>query len=188
MKLKGGVEEATGCPSGVAATPFLTMPSSCPTELPLRVRTDSWQNPEPSNPLEPEPPDRFLTELNGNKLHLPTTTGCEQLSFTPSLALAPETTQASAPSGYTIDVHVPQNEDPTALATPDLRRAVVSLPAGAVVSPSVANGLQGCSPEQFGLKSLAPAFCPARSQIGTLKITTPWLATAARFAFRQAPA
>ncbi len=39
-------------------------------------------------------------------------TGCEQLSFTPSLSLAPETTQAGAPSGYTIDLHVPQNEDP----------------------------------------------------------------------------
>ncbi|MGD0452464.1 MAG: hypothetical protein ABSB69_02600 [Solirubrobacteraceae bacterium] len=177
VTVEGGVEKATSCPSGAAATPFLTMPSSCPTKLPVRIRTDSWQNPEPSSPLEPEPPGRFLTELNGNKLHLLATTGCEQLSFTPSLALAPETTQAGAPSGYTIDVHVPQNEDPTALATPDLRRAVVSLPAGAVISPSVANGLQGCSPEQFGLRSLASASCPPQSQIGTVKITTPLLSS-----------
>ncbi|MGO9322287.1 MAG: hypothetical protein ACLQBY_16010 [Solirubrobacteraceae bacterium] len=167
VKVEAGVEAATGCPSGVASTPFLTLPSSCSAKLSVSVRTDSWQNPEQPNPMEPELP-----------IHEPPAiTGCERLSFSPSLALAPETTQAGAPSGYTIDVHVPQNEDPAALATPGLRDAVVSLPVGAVVSPSVANGLQGCSREQFGLGSLAPASCPARSQIGAVKITTPWLSS-----------
>ncbi len=165
VEVEGGVEKQTGCPSGIAAKPFLTLPSSCGGGLSVRARGDSWQSPEP----EPRP---ILSE----GLHMPST-GCEQLSFTPSLALAPETTQAGAPSGYTIDVHVPQNEDPTALATPDLRKAVVSLPAGVVVSPSVANGLQGCSEEQFQLRSLTTATCPARSRIGTVKIATPLLSS-----------
>ncbi len=137
-KVEGGVEEQISCPSGIAAKPYLTLPSRCQAgALPVGVETDSWENPGP-------PFESRSAELAGGAI-----TGCEQLSFTPSLALAPETTQAGAPSGYAVEVHVPQNEDPTALATPDLRRAVVSLPAGVVLSPSVANGLQDCSEEQF---------------------------------------
>jgi hypothetical protein len=170
VKVEAGVEEAAGCPSDAPATPFLTLPSSCPRSLPVSVRTDSWQNPEQLSPLEPEPPGSFIAEQS-----LPATTGCEQLSFNPSLSLTPEITQANAPSGYTVELHVPQHEAPTALATPDLRTAVVRLPAGIVLSPSVASGLQGCSPEQFGLHSLAAASCPPQSQIGTVEIATPWL-------------
>jgi uncharacterized repeat protein (TIGR01451 family) len=170
VNVEVGVEVAKACPSDAPATPFLTLPSSCPTELPVSVRTDSWQNPEQLSPLEPEPPGSFVKEPS-----LPTTTGCEQLSFNPSLSLTPETTQASTPSGYTVELHVPQNEAPTALATPDLRDAVLHLPAGIVLSPSVANGLQGCSREQFGLHSLAAASCPSQSRIGTVQIATPWL-------------
>jgi uncharacterized repeat protein (TIGR01451 family) len=170
VTVEGGEEEAKGCPSDAPATPFLTLPASCPTELPVGIRTDSWQNPEPLSPLEAELPEPFA---RGQSLP---TTGCEHLSFAPSIALSPETTQASSPSGYTFELHVPQNEDPTALATPDLRDAVVTLPAGVVISPSVANGLQACTPEQFGLHSLEAASCPSASKIGTVKIATPWLA------------
>ncbi len=165
VEVKGAVETQTGCPSGVAAKPFLTLPSACRGEVSVGASGDSWQSPEP----EPR------ATLGSQAVGAPT--GCERLGFTPTLALAPETTQAGAPSGYTIDVHVPQNEDPTALATPDLRRAVVRLPAGVVVSPSVANGLQGCSDAQFQLRSLTSASCPARSQIGTVKIATPLLSS-----------
>jgi uncharacterized repeat protein (TIGR01451 family) len=164
--VEGGVEKQVSCPSGIAARPFLTLPSRCQANaLPVAVETDSWEHPGP-------PFQSLSAELAGDAI-----TGCEQLSFTPSIALAPETTQAGAPSGYTVEVHVPQNEDPTALATPDLRRAVVSLPAGVVLSPSVANGLEGCSEEQFALKSLVAASCPTRSQIGTVKIVTPVLSS-----------
>jgi uncharacterized repeat protein (TIGR01451 family) len=165
-KVEGGVEQQISCPSGIAAKPFLTLPSRCQASaLSVGVETDSWERPGP-------PFESLSAELAGQAF-----TGCEQLSFTPSLALAPETTQAGAPSGYTIDVHVPQNEDPTALATPDLRKAVVSLPAGVVLSPSVANGLQDCSEEQFAANSLTAASCPSRSQIGTVKILTPILSS-----------
>ncbi len=172
VEFVGGVEEQTRCPSDVAAKPFLTLPTSCTgAALPVSVRSDSWQSPEAPNPLEPESPGRFQPEQP-----LPALGGCEQLSFNPFLSLTPETITAGAPSGYTIELHVPQNEAPTALATPDLRDAVVRLPAGVVLSPSVANGLQGCSQEQFGMHSLAPASCPPQAQIGTVEITTPWLA------------
>jgi uncharacterized repeat protein (TIGR01451 family) len=173
VEVSGGVETQKRCPSDSPARPFLTLPTSCAGgELPVVVRRDSWQNPEPPSPSEPELPGVFERELR-----LPAITGCEKLSFAPSLALAPETTQAGSPSGYTVSVHVPQNESPTALATPDLRDATVSMPAGVVLSPSVASGLQACAPAQFALHSLAPATCPPQAQIGTVKIVTPLLSS-----------
>ncbi|MCW3020293.1 MAG: hypothetical protein JWN10_2601, partial [Solirubrobacterales bacterium] len=166
VEVTSGVEKQTRCPSDAPAKPFLTLPSSCGASgLLVPATGDSWQTPL-------EQPLPRLREVS-----LPPITGCEHLSFTPSLTLAPETTEAGAPSGYTVAVHVPQNESPTALATPDLRNATVSLPAGVVLSPSVANGLQACSPAQFGVHSLAAATCPPQAQIGTVKIATPLLSS-----------
>jgi hypothetical protein len=166
IEFVNGLEEQKGCPSDAPVKPFLTLPSSCGSgELPVLATGDSWQSPQ----AQPLP---LLREAL-----LPAITGCERLSFNPSLTLAPETTQADAPSGYTVALHVPQSEEPSGLATPDLRNATVSLPAGIVLSPSVADGLQACAPEQFAAKSLAPSACPQRSQIGTAKISTPLLSS-----------
>jgi|HubBroStandDraft_2_1064218.scaffolds.fasta_scaffold00732_5 hypothetical protein len=159
VKFEGEVETVKRCPSDAPAKPFLTLPSRCQPQQPFAIATDSWEDPGEFQTFTPEP------EI--------TTTGCEQLVFNPSLTLTPETFQADTPSGYTVELHVPQNEAPGALATPDLRNAVVSLPEGVVLSPSAANGLQGCPQEQFELHVLAAASCPPQSQIGTVKIATP---------------
>jgi uncharacterized repeat protein (TIGR01451 family) len=164
VTFKGGLEVREGCSSDAPAVPFLTLPSKCQAEpLEVPVLTDSWENPGQflSPPLKP--------------IAAASITGCEALAFTPSLSVTPETTRAGAPSGYTIDVHVSQNEDPEGSSMPDLRKVVVSLPPGTVISPSGTQGVQGCTPEQFGLHSLATASCPPQSQIGTAKISTPWL-------------
>jgi uncharacterized repeat protein (TIGR01451 family) len=169
----GATDVETRCPSGVAAKPFLTLPSTCPgTELPVSARADSWQEPEPQPSLQEPELDDFLPENS-----LPALTGCEHLAFDPSLTVQPEMTQAGEPSGYTFDVHVPQNEDPTGLATPDLRSVSVTLPPGVVLSPSSGNGLQACSDEQFGLHELPPASCPSGSSIGSVQILTPALSS-----------
>jgi len=173
VSTNGGIEKAIGCPSDVAAKPFLTLPSACQTgKLAAEAHADSWEEPSPP-PMRSSSLEAVVAEA---------LTGCEALSFAPSLSLAPETLQAGAPSGYTLDVHVPQNEEPNGLATPDLRTAVVSLPQGVVLSPSVANGLEACSQEQFQTSSLelsssVPAACPTRSQIGSVKIATPLLSS-----------
>jgi hypothetical protein len=71
------------------------------------------------------------------------------------------------------------------LATADLRDAVVKLPRGLTVNPSSAAGLQGCTPEQFGLEepfdaspihtTAGPAQCPDAAKIGSVEINTPLL-------------
>jgi hypothetical protein len=165
----------SGCASNAPLRPFLRLPTSCPAEgVPgISLLSDSWQSPGRRD--ENESADLSDPNWASIRSSLPSLTGCKQLSFAPSIAVAPEITQAEAPSGYTVDLRVPQTSDPNVLATPDLKRAVVALPAGTIVSPSAAGGLEGCSDEQFALRSRSPANCAGASQVGRLKISTPLL-------------
>ena len=104
---------------------------------------------------------------------LPAPTGCDALSISPSLSVAPGTSQADSPSSYTVNVHVPQNDDPDSPATPPLRRVQVTLPDGVALSPPVGDGVAGCTDDQLGPTSDAPAACPDASKIGTVSIATP---------------
>jgi uncharacterized repeat protein (TIGR01451 family) len=159
----GECDGPDGCHSGVGARPFLTLPTSCGgSPQAVTMQSDSWQG-ETAAPITSK---------------LPAQTGCGSLSFDPSLTAQPETSQAATPSGYTFDLRVPQNEDPSGLATPNLRKAVVTLPAGTVVSPSAANGLVGCpqeGSEGVNLHSSGAVECPNASKIGTVEVETPLL-------------
>jgi hypothetical protein len=148
--------------AGVPPAPFMINPNDCAAGAPSgSLSVDSWQN-----------PGEFVTQTAA----LPAPTGCERLQGSPSIAVTPETTQASSPSGYDVDLKVPQNLDPYALMTPDLRNVVLTLPLGTVISPSVANGLAACSQEQFGLNTPSQVTCPDAAKIGTVEVTTPLLA------------
>ncbi len=170
-----------GGPGGGARTAFLSLPTACAGDpltadlppLAVAMAVDSWQ--EPGGLDESGLPD--LTDGHWHSLEapLPEPEGCDALTFTPSITVAPANLQAGAPAGYTVDLHVPQPEEGTQLATPDLENAVVALPAGTIVSPASANGLEGCSEEQFDVRSQGEAACPAGSQIGTVKVKTPLL-------------
>ena len=73
--------------------------------------------------------------------------GCNQLPFHASISATPDVSEASKPSGLTVDVHVPQAEALTAegLAPTELRNITVQLPAGVHLNPSASDGLQACS-------------------------------------------
>ncbi len=150
--------------------PFLTLPTSCPSELTalvseelsLSARADSWQEPEVWTPTILSAP-------------LAAMTGCQKLSFTPSIEVRPETTVAETPTGVSIALKIPQVEALGSLAEANLREAVVTLPGNLVVSPSAVSGLEGCSEAQIGLSSPAPAACPEASKVGTVQARTPLL-------------
>ncbi len=162
-QLVGEELRLTDCHSSAPPAAFLTLPGACSAEpQPVLLRTDSWQNPEPLAPF---------TEVGA----LPGMSGCGELPFAPRLVVTPGSTAPGAPSGYDVGLHVPQDEEPTGLATPDIRRAVVTLPAGTVPSPAAASGLQACSDGQFGRHSLTASTCPPASQIGTVTVRTPLL-------------
>jgi len=170
----GQIEDVTfgGLDEDAPTTPFLRNPTSCGESLPIDFGADSWLAPGVSANGEPPP--------------FPTPSGCELLAplFTPTLQVSPETALAGAPAGYAVSLSVPQIESPQTLATPDLKNATVTLPAGTVASPSAASGLQACSDAQFGIIEVNPgiaipsttaAACPPASQIGTVRIKTPLL-------------
>lgn len=174
-----GFRKASGCPSGIVARPFLTLPTSCQgSPLAIEAEGDSWA--QPGTFIAPSP--AMIGPL----------VGCEALALDPTLTVAPESAQAASPSGYTVELHVPQNEEPGADATADARKVAITLPPGTVASPSAATGLQACTDDpsqppgspgdQFGLlpsggHSSEPASCPPASQIGTVTVHTPLLSS-----------
>lgn len=141
--------------------PFLSAPSQCGPPLTTTISATSWQDPNSFAEASYTPAAGF--------------TGCDQLEFAPSIAVAPESRAAGQPSAYAVDLSVPQSDDPDGLATPNLQDAVVRLPEGVALSPSVASGLQACSDRQLALDSTEAEDCPDASRIGTVQIDTPVL-------------
>jgi hypothetical protein len=152
-----------GFEAGVPATPLMTSPTRCGEPLTTTIEMDSWQHPG-------EFKKATATTATG-------LAGCEALHFAPVLEVHPETTQAGSPTGVTVDLSVPQNENPVGLATPTLKNAVVTLPQGMSISPSLANGLGACTDEQLGIGTTKLDECPENAKIGEVTIDTPLLST-----------
>jgi hypothetical protein len=152
-------------------TPFLSLPTSCTSELTLRAAADSWRSPGVFHERSGQ-----VIDADGNPTGV---AGCNALEFSPTLKARPTTNVADSPSGLSADLHIPQSNDLGTLATAHLRKAVVTLPEGLVLNPSGANGLAGCSSAQIGIDPQsgladgnAPA-CPDASKIGSVEVDTP---------------
>jgi hypothetical protein len=156
-KESGGQTPTFGCGGGLLR-PFIENPTDCSTTPLTALFVDTYQQPEV-----------FAEALATS----PTPTDCSQVPFAPSISLAPDVTQAGAPTGLAVDLTVPQSEAPNGRGTSELKQAVVTLPQGMTISPSAASKeLQGCTDAQFGAGSDAPAHCPVASQIGSDEVET----------------
>jgi hypothetical protein len=166
---------------GPAAPPMFTNGANCNGQPQVtNVYIDSWQAPGSYN-ADGTP---NLSDPNWLKAstETPPLTGCAELEglFAPMIEAKPESTRADSPTGFDVNIKVPQPEDFETLATPPLRDAVVTLPEGMNVNPSSANGLEGCSLAQVGMSaSGAPDAsapnCPDGSKIGTVELESPAL-------------
>jgi len=152
-------------PGGIALSenpvPFLVNPTECtsePVEAEL-ANVESWEG------------DKAETVFAS----VGAFTGCESLKFVPTISVAPEQTQATSPTGYEVNLRVPQTEGAEGLATADLKEATVRMPVGVVLSPSAATGLESCSEAQIGLHTEQPVECPDASKLGTVSVITPAL-------------
>jgi hypothetical protein len=154
--------------TGETRSALLTNPQQCGEALAARMSADPWTSPGAFVFSGPVPMGVFA--------------GCDQLEFEPTFSMLADNLEAGVPSGYTLELRVPQNDEPSGLATPDVKSVKLKLPAGVVVSPSTASGLAACSSSQFygdqhGTQEPAPpAGCPRASQIGTAEAETPALA------------
>jgi hypothetical protein len=108
-------------------------------------------------------------------VHGPAITGCDAVPFAPSIEVRPESPVAGQPSGYAVDIVVPQDDAADRLATAHLKDATVVLPQGVAISPPVADGLQTCADAQLGLDSRDRETCPLASKIGSVTLETPLL-------------
>ncbi len=170
--------------------PLLTDPSDCVGgPLPATLEVDTWQDPGQYDTAE--------ADVYSNL------TGCDALRFEPTLDVRPETTQADDPAGYELQIRLPQVQAPSIPATPELKQAIITLPAGVSLSPAAADGLVACAatgPEGInigsddtgsagqdlgdpeaselgpdGLYHPAPGRCPRAATVGTVEINTPLL-------------
>jgi len=105
-------------------------------------------------------------------------TGCDKEPFAPTISVTPSTTQRDTPDGLAVDLHVPQDQTPSHIATSHVENATVTLPAGLTLNPAAAGGLEACTDAQFKAQTNEALSCPAASQAGTAEITTPVLGTA----------
>jgi hypothetical protein len=137
------VEKTCPASSKPEETPFLTLPTSCATNLQTEpvvfgLESDSWA--DPGGFLTAED---IWTGENGDRLGFE---GCGQLSFEPTLDATPEEHTASTPTGLDVEVKVPDAGllDPEGSSPADIRDTTVTLPAGVELSPAAATGLVGC--------------------------------------------
>ena len=155
--------EETDCSAGSSAAAFVTLPTACAGALDTAstVRANTWQD---------------EAESVSGAASLSQMTGCNRLAFDPALSVVPDTNAADEPSGYRVQLSVPQDESPEGLATAPPENASVTFPAGSSLSLLSLSDASGCGEAQVALDSSEPAMCPNASKIGTVKIGTPLLA------------
>jgi hypothetical protein len=141
--------------------PFLSLPTSCGEPLTSTVVGDSWVR---RPPVELEPLASYA---------LPALSGCNRLSFEPEIEVSPQARQTSSPSGFDVDVHIPQtgaapagepSPNPESTVTSTVRGISVALPAGVAIDPAAAGGLAACSEGLVGFTGFgAPPAPPGGS-------------------------
>jgi hypothetical protein len=100
----------------------------------------------------------------------PSTTGCDQLAFNPSLTAQPTTTQADTSSGLDVDIKVPQTQSPTTPSPSEIRATTITLPEGFSLNPNGSDGKEACTDAQAKLGTRDGAQCPEASKIGTVRL------------------
>jgi hypothetical protein len=141
--------------NGLAGEGYLTMPSNCAGPQVTHLDVHSHEGVSDSA--------LFETAVGAEN--------CENVPFDPGL----ETTVNSAtesPEAATVDVQLPYDPNPANIQTSHLLKAEVTLPRGAGLNPSVANGLAVCTDQQFGKGTNNPIQCPAASKVGTVEVET----------------
>jgi len=168
------------CSSGTGRKAFFRNPTSCaaPGTVKATLAVDSWQHPGDFRTASFAAHAPLGYPFAAPDWGLPLGIDeCEAVPFTPSLVAQPSVgATANSPSGFAFDVTIPQTDDPDLPAgQSDLRKVTVTLPEGLHVSPSSANSLQACTPDQIALRSATEPSCPNGSNLGSVTIDTPLL-------------
>jgi hypothetical protein len=97
----------------------------------------------------------------------PSITGCDKLSFDPSLKATATTGAADTASGLDVSLRVPQTQSPSAPSPSEIRSVEMTLPKGFSFAPNGANGKVACDDSELNFNTEAEAHCPEFAKIGT---------------------
>jgi hypothetical protein len=141
---------------------YLTLPTSCAGPFSFAAGASSWQGGAPAAAADVGAPLE----------------GCIGVPFAPQAAAQVTNPRASSPSGF--DFSLTANEEnlinPVRTAPSQVRKAVVALPEGMTLNPSLAAGLGSCSVAQLAAESASSplgAGCPNDAKIGDFTVQSP---------------
>jgi hypothetical protein len=159
----GWAKCSVGPPAFNPVLAYLTLPTACEASLPFTVKASSWQAP---------------SQLVSRSFPAPGLEECDKLRFEPIPSGIVSNPRASSPTGFDFNLNV-DNEaflNPAFQAPSPVKRAIVTLPEGMTINPSVGAGLVACSPSQYAAEtptSPPGAGCPNGSKIGDFTVKTP---------------
>jgi hypothetical protein len=163
----GWAKCSVGRPSKAENAPraYLTLPTSCEGPLSFTATADSWQG---GVPVSRSAAVAGLGE-------------CESLAFDPHPSGQLSNPRTSSPSGYLYEIGVDDSgvTEPARRSPSAVRKAVVALPEGVTVNPSVGAGLGVCSLPEYEAETAASppgAGCPNESKIGDFEVHSPIVA------------
>jgi hypothetical protein len=159
----GWAKCSPGQPSQNPPVAYLTLPTSCEGPQTFNLSLEAWGVPD--------------GEV-GRSLQLPSLEECGSLPFDPHPFGQLSDPRTTSPSGYVFEIGVDDAgvTDPSLRSPSAVRRAVVALPEGVTINPSVGAGLGVCAPEQFAAETASSppgAGCPNESKIGDFTVKTP---------------
>ncbi|HXV04395.1 MAG TPA: hypothetical protein VFP23_00630, partial [Solirubrobacterales bacterium] len=144
---------------------YLTLPTTpCGAALSFSASATSWQGGEAAAEAEASDGSGHTTTLRECRTHL----------TVPKVQLTSE--RAASGTGLVFNLYVNSGGgilNPKGIARPAIRNALVTLPEGLTINPSLGSGLGVCSEADFAREAVgtAPgAGCPAISKIGTVEV------------------
>jgi hypothetical protein len=168
-----------GDPKVYPPNAYLTLPTSCRGPLASSVTATSWQQPQPMT--------RVAVSEDGAGQPLPLS-GCGPHGLEDEDGSAvPTSERAGSATGLDFRLVKDQatllwNFTPTGRLIPLIRapsqvkRAVITLPEGMTINPSLGAGLGSCTPAQYAAETATSppqAGCPNSSKIGQMTIHSP---------------
>jgi hypothetical protein len=153
---------SVGRPSKNPAVAYLTLPTSCEGPLQFSASATAWESAGPSS-----------RESSSAALK-----DCNSLDFEPKAQAALINPRASSPSGYRFQILIDTSgvTRPSQRAPTPVRKAVIALPEGVTINPSVGAGLGVCTAAQYAAEtptSPPGAGCPNESKIGDFTVRSP---------------
>lgn len=139
----------------VFAGNYLTMPSNCAGGQTTTLHVKAHGGAEDT--------ESYTTKVGADE--------CETTPFNVELAAA-SSGSTDSPEPSTVDVQMPDQLKPNTRNNSHLLTAKVTLPEGAGLNPSLANGLDPCTNAQYKQGSDDPIECPESSKIGTAEVET----------------